>query len=353
MRLSDYFTLALIGALMGEGIIRQRKRNWFIQRDPNLKPQSARFYSFEKISKLEPHLNCDYLTSEFWHEMQSLTKDRSGIKMINNFGDQYLVAKDCPGKFFTVKNNLRTTLFPPSDSDQNYFLFGSSTLHNFEVPNDLTTASNLQRLLSESGHKITVLNYGVSGATLENNFARMRAMNDEFKKDDLIIVLFGINDVGVDTYSNFEIIPLKILRRLGEHTLLLRAIHRLLARNSWKRHSKITAHRKLKLLEEMNIWAISKSVKFCAILEPVVHLKKNPGDYEITLRRVFGQKLDYLYRFGYDEFSRLLNFEHTLSAINVFNETSPSVFLDQAHINSVGTEILAKEIFRLTSPFLK
>ena len=269
--------------------------------------------------------------------------------MTNDSGDRYMVAKNCTGRLFSVEDNLRTTLFSPEVSTRNYFLFGSSTLHNFEVPNHLTTASMIQKIFSDNNMTIAVHNYGVSGATIENNFARMQAVEHKFTGGDIIVLLFGINDVGLDTYSSSESVILKIFRRLGDKSLLIRIIHRRLARNGWKEHSKLTAKHKTKLLEEINGWATSKNLKFKAILEPVLHLKQNPNIYEVALKKSFGQKLDVLYKIGYEEFNKSLNSEFAASTINVFDQTNPSVFLDQAHINAVGTELLATEIVKLTA----
>lgn len=349
MRTREIIVLISVALLVSEFCLRFRHHEWKLFRDPNSKPQSSRFYDFEKISSIEPHKNCDYLTKEFWLEMQNLTKDRSGVKMTNDSGDRYLVAKNCTGRLFSVEDNLRTTLFSPEFSTRNYFLFGSSTLHNFEVPNHLTTASMIQKIFSDNNMTIAVHNYGVSGATIENNFARMQAVAHKFTGGDIIVLLFGINDVGLDTYSSSESVILKIIRRLGDTSLLIRVAHRRLARNGWKEHSKLTAKYKAKLLEEINGWATSKNLKFKAILEPVLNLKQNPNIYEEALRKSFGQKLDVLYKIGYGEFNRSLNSEFTASTINVFNQTNPSVFLDQAHINAVGTELLATEIVKLTA----
>ena len=352
MRTFEIVLLISIALLAAEFCLRLRHDEWKLFRDPNSKPQSSRFYDFEKISSIEPHKNCDYLTKEFWLEMQNLTKDKSGIKMTNDSGNRYLVAKNCTGRLFSVEENLRTTLFSPKFSTRNYFLFGSSTLHNFEVPNHLTTATMIQKIFSGSNAELTVHNYGVSGATLENNFARMQAVEHKFNDGDLIVLLFGINDVGLDTYSSYESVILKIIRRLGDTSLLIRTIHRRLARNGWKEHAKLTAQHKIKLLEEIYEWATLKNIKFKAILEPVLHLKQNPNNYEVALRKSFGQKLDVLYKIGYGEFNKVINPEFAASTINVFNQTSTSVFLDQAHINAVGTELLAAEIVKLTTPCL-
>jgi lysophospholipase L1-like esterase len=284
--------------------------------------------------------------------MQNLTKDRSGIKMTNKSGDRYLVAKNCSGQLFSVDDNLRTTLFSPKFSTHNYFLFGSSTLHNFEVPNHLTTASMIQKMFSDSKVELTVQNYGVSGATVENNFARMQADEHKFNEGDIIVLLFGINDVGLDTYSNYESVILKIVRRLGDTSLLIRTIHRGLARNGWKKHAKFTAQQKIKLLKEIHRWTAEKNIKLKVILEPVLHLKQNPNNYEVALRKSFGQKLDVLYKIGYGEFSKMCDLGFMESSTSVFNQTNPSVFLDQAHINAVGTELLATEIVKLTTPCL-
>jgi lysophospholipase L1-like esterase len=210
----------------------------------------------------------------------------------------------------------------------------------------------VQKIFSENNMTLTVQNYGVSGATVENNFARMQADEHKFNEGDIIVLLFGINDVGLDTYSNYESVILKIIRRLGDTSLLIRIIHRTLARNGWKEHSKLTAKHKIKLLEEINEWATSKNLKFKAILEPVLHLKQNPNNYEVALRKSFGQKLDVLYKIGYGEFSKMCDLGFMESSTSVFNQTNPSVFLDQAHINAVGTELLATEIVKLTTPCL-
>ena len=345
--------LTAIVVMLMELFLRQRHHEWTINRDPNMKPTSARFYDFEKISKIEPNINSDYLTRHFWTEMQTLTRDRSGLKMTNASGGKYLVAKNCAGQFFSVEGNLRKTSFEPISTQHNFYLFGSSTLHNFEVPDEMTTASNVQKIFSESNTGFKVINYGVSGATIENNFARMQAIEKQFNSGDVIVILFGINDVGLDTYPSYEVLTLKVLRRLGDISLLVRTIHRQLAKKSWKTHATATAKAKTDLINEINVWASQRDIGFKAILEPVLHFKKNPNKYETELRKSFGRKLDFLYMFGYQEFINLHDPENTSSAIDIFDQTEISVFLDQAHINAVGTKLLAAEIVKLSAFCLK
>ena len=352
MSVNKIIGIIFLIVLLSEFTMRTRNRNWIFGQDPSKRPTSSRFYDFRKIKNIEPHIDCDYLTQEFWDEMQNLTRERSGLKMVNSQGEKYLVAKNCPGKFFSVNDNLRTTLFSPNFSTRNCFLFGSSPLHNFEVPDSLTTASNLQKLFSASDIDVTVHNYGVSGATLENNFARILEIETLFNGGDVIIVLFGINDVGLDTYPMSEMKILKVIRKLGEYSLFFRTIHRQFARPSWKKHARRTVRKKLRLLENIFSWSISRNIGFRAILEPVLYQKRNLNNYETNLRKSFGQKLEYLYRFGYEEFLTGLNPTFTSSMIHVFDRTSRSVFLDYAHINAVGTEILAAEIFDLTASSL-
>lgn len=342
--------LSAVVLILIEIILRKLYQEWTFIRDPNTKPTSARFYDFERIKSIEPSINSHYLTRHFWTEMQSLTINGSGLKIINSSGEKYLVAKNCDGERFSVSNNLRTTSFEPASVQHNYFLFGSSTLHNFEVPDEMTTASHVQKMLSEKTSGFKVFNYGVSGATIENNFARMQAIEDQFKPGDFIVILFGVNDVGLDTYPNFESIPLKVLRRLGDVSLLARMLHRKLATNSWIKHATVTAKTKIDLINHMHLWAIERKIHFRAILEPVLHLKKHPNKYETELRKSFGRKLEVLYKFGYQEFINLRDPEFTSSAIHIFDKTESSVFLDQAHINAIGTELLAAEIVKSSAP---
>lgn len=341
--------LFLTTSIIAELILRSKAREWTIIRDSKNRPQSARFRSFEFIKKVEPHKNSEYLSEDFWTEMQLLNNQGSAEKRVNKYGQRYDVAKNCAGKYFTVNNNLRTTVDNPHNPTGTIFLIGSSTLHNFEVPDYLTTASILQKIKNESGETIEVKNYGVSGATVESNFARIRSIDDQFKSGDTVILLFGVNDVGVDTYTKNESIKLKVLRRIGEFSLLFRHLHRLIARRSWRTHAIETARQKIFLITEMQNFFSVKNVKFLPVLEPILHQKKRPNQYEQALRRSFGQKLEYLYSFGYREFTGQLKSNSIQSLSHIFDQTEESVFLDQAHINATGTKILAVELNKLCS----
>lgn len=343
LQICSLLTLSIIAEL----ILRVKAQEWMIIRDPKNRPQSARFQSFESIKKAEPHKDSEYLSEDFWTEMQLLTNQGSAEKRINDYGEQYNVAKNCRGIYFSVNNNLRTTIDIPQNPTCKIFLFGSSTLHNFEVPDHLTTASILQKIKNESGKTIEVKNYGVSGATVENNFARIKSMSDQFKSGDLIILLFGVNDVGVDTYTKKEGIPLKVFRRLGEFSLLIRKLHRLVARRSWRVHAIKTVKLKVTRITEIKNYFSSKNINFIPVLEPILHQKQNPNQYEQALRKSFGQKLEYLYRFGYQEFTKQQKSSSIQSLIHIFDQTNESVFLDQAHINAIGTKIFAIELNKI------
>ena len=339
--------LFLSTSIIAELILRFKAQEWTIIRNSKNRPQSARFRSFDFIKIVEPHKNSEYLSEDFWTEMQLLNKHGSAEKRVNDYGQRYDVAKNCTGIYFTVNNNLRTTVDEPQNPTGKIFLFGSSTLHNFEVPDYLTTASILQKIKNESGETIKVKNYGVSGATVESNFARIRSMNDEFKSGDTVILLFGVNDVGVDTYAKNESIPLKVFRRLGEFSLLIRQLHRLIARRSWRTHAIETARHKILLITEIKDYFSLKNIKFIPVLEPILHQKQRPNQYEQALRKSFGQKLEHLYGFGYREFTKQQKSNSIQSLIHIFDQTSESVFLDQAHINATGTKILAIELNKI------
>lgn len=178
-----------------------------------LKKNNISFYIFEApdIKKIKG------LTEE---EIDILNKDLTSGQLLNDidylkkaYGDQndcyefartrykgthlidngvYIQSADYTGKYYNVKNGIRSTTNQPKNSKHSIHIFGSCIARGFGVSDTYTIPSILQRKINEIFEDtFRVVNYGTGGkATLEgliNDLTFIQCCN--FRENDIIILL--------------------------------------------------------------------------------------------------------------------------------------------------------------------
>jgi hypothetical protein len=90
----------------------------------------------------------------------------------------------------------------------------------------------------------------------------------------------------------------------------------------------------------------SKGAHMVAILQPNIYTLRTKSDYEKKLERRFSQDIRTLISNSfkhYEEWVKTVPFG--VSATHIFNNAQSSVFLDWAHVNARGNEMIAKFIY--------
>jgi lysophospholipase L1-like esterase len=303
----------------------------------------------------------DYMTKSLWLEMQEFMKSRSLQKA--NFK-----AKNVPGlpvdsfkmhagidfqsPNYVMRQGVRnTTDVPPLISGKTLFLLGASIVLCEEVPDRLTGASFLQRSLNLLGGSFQVVNHGASGATTIDRAKMLGNIN--IKHDDIVIFYFGGADAGwIDRRSGKESrhlvwLPLRALRALSELGMeTARWLTIELFPLSLRKYSQLAVSETVNALNSANEYCVSRGAKMIALLSPNLYTLRTKSQYERQLEKRFSIDMRNLVLDAYRHYDMWAKeTPYVVSATHIFDNAEAPVFLDWAHVNARGNEIIAKFIF--------
>ena len=306
----------------------------------------------------------DYMTKEFWSEMKEFTRSRSSQK------DVYKKSQDSSkklsrnsykmhstisfkGENYSMLSGVRTTTdSSPVLSTRSISIIGGSTVFCEEVPDDLTIASFIQRFFNAESLSIRVINCGASGATVIDRVEMLRDAN-AVHKEDVVIIYFGDNDSGwLDHKSQKyaqEIIwlPIRILRALSEFGLeTARWLYGELSPSSFRKFSRAAVTNTIDSLNVAHEYCQSKSAHMVAILQPNLYTLRAKSQCEIQLEKRFAIDMRSLVLDAYRRYGEWVKeTPYAVSATHIFDNAPAPVFLDWAHVNARGNEIIARFIF--------
>jgi len=304
----------------------------------------------------------DYMTESLWLEMQQFMESRSLQKQ--NF--KSALSPDSPVKSFEMHANItfagtnysmvdgiRSTTDARNSSDQpKLILFGGSTVLCEEVPDRLTNASILQRILNSHSEFVQVLNYGASGATTIDR-VQMLLQVTKIKRGDVVVFYFGDNDSGwIDHRTGkpseqliwLPVRALKALSDFGSETA--KWMYGEFAPRSFRKFSKLAVADTIKALSDAHKYCLSKGAQMVAILQPNMYTLRSKSEYEKKLEKRFSQDIRNLIFDAYEKYEEWVKtVPFGVSATHIFDNAPASVFLDWAHVNARGNELIAKFIY--------
>ena len=108
--------------------------------------------------------------------------------------DELVTLKDFDGDYINIENGRRVTTDSKGLRQHRVLVFGGSTIFCAEVPDSMTIPSQLQKLVLENGYEFDVINYGISGIRIENQFAILKTVID-LGADDTVVFYDGVNDL--------------------------------------------------------------------------------------------------------------------------------------------------------------
>ena len=256
-------------------------------------------------------------------------------------------------------NGLRKTSFVQSHqvSGPKIRLFGGSTIDCQEVPDNYTVASQLQSRINSSPpplNNFEVINYGVSGATLNSNFLHFNQI--DILKGDICIFFFGANE-------SFPTEFFKTKRRLSWVPKLKQAfefskkyqlisLHRLFEKfMEFEDNDPLIAEKVQdveKIFSSIYSQCHSKEARFIAVLQPLLHTrapltKSDEASFYYFPKTRFNDRL-----FLFEKFENALKSQNFFfDGRKIFNQTNLDVYLDWVHTNYQGNKIIADYFYSI------
>jgi lysophospholipase L1-like esterase len=269
---------------------------------------------------------------------------------------------DFDGLYINIEDGRRVTTGSTGLREKRILVFGGSTILCGELPDSMTVTSNLQKILTSKNLEFDVLNYGISGLRIENQFKILETVKD-LNSNDVVVFYDGINDLnrifeeGLERRANQT--PMrqinKIVKELEERSLLFRDIsitnyldglgvsQAYLANDVGQQIS----DNWIKFDAIARKYVESKGAKFVHILQPnwltlesvnnSTKLKKHWSDRKIIQ----------------SAFEKSVIPETKIKDLTkIFDDLDTTPFLDWAHIDEVGTAKVAEEMFAVLEPLL-
>jgi lysophospholipase L1-like esterase len=314
---------------------------------------AALYNSFDYISQLDAAKVDKNLSREFWEE---LTNYRNRGMFARDQRRTILGNADVEGKFINVHSGLRVTPDQPTDSVGKVHLFGGSTIFAYEVTDEHTPSAFLQRQFNKLDIRYSVLNHGVGGSTIGDCLRRIKLLN--LSKSDVVLVLFGDNDIGINSPRKivgrgiFRVIPFwgKLLLVLKSHSRILNWIF--LETVEYK-YTDLETNASLlgnTISNYLQIGEYLKSLNIpvCFVLQPNLYTKVPTSEDEIRLKSTYPKYWEQIVVSGYRTLRDSLESDSCfLDISDLFNDKSGSYFLDWAHVNSIGNEVISSVMFNV------
>ncbi len=278
---------------------------------------------------------------------------------IKSSGD-LIILDDFDGLYINIVDGRRVTTGSTGLREKRILVFGGSTILCGELPDSMTVTSNLQKILTSNDLEFDVLNYGISGLRIENQFRILETVRD-LNSNDVVVFYDGINDLnrifeqGLEQRANQT--PLrqvnKIAREFEERSVLFRDI---LITNYLDGLGVGQEYLDSEVSQQISDnWLYydglarslveSKGARFVHILQPNWLTFKN-GSGAVKLK---GKDMKVIQT----AFEKYATPETKIEDFTkIFDVLGKTPFLDWAHIDEIGTAKVAEEIFKVLEPLL-
>jgi hypothetical protein len=315
----------------------------------------------------------DYLTEDVWSEMQTFLKQRAQQSKPSNIAKKIVTPIDeintkrlrgfqiyryisIKGSNFSVLDGIRSTTDVDKSLCRNQiFIFGGSTVFCDEMPDRLTIASFLQRLINKETQPMAVINCGWSGASVLD---RTKMLKDlvEIKSNDRVVFYFGDNDSGWHhstkdrTHLSEELIPLPVqAMKMLKTTFgfeIAGWVYNELAPKWMRKYSEFAVSATIEALKDANEYCKSRGAEMLVILQPNLYTLRTKYPSEVQAEKRFSNNLKTVIIHAYRRYEEWVKeTPYAVSATHIFDNAPAPVFLDWAHVNARGNEIIAKFVF--------
>lgn len=250
-----------------------------------------------------------------------------------------LIPRDYSGTYFAFSGGFRSTTGQPVHYLHTLWLVGNSMALDISVPNNLTVASQLQRLLSA----YRIMNAGAIGAVATTATARLKTL--PVQRGDLVIIYSGKTEV----YSVFARLRDARRQEFACASLDFMALTDAYCRQPYDPGAlaievKDMAAQYRRALDEARVWSAARGAKVINVLEPHFwSTEPGPGESDLIgpLTGANGTVALVAQKALLDTGSVDLDLTHSLDGLRAVQP----VYADEAHVNGEADEIIARAIF--------
>ena len=230
-------------------------------------------------------------------------------------------------------------------------LFGGSTIDCQEVPDDYTVASQLQKRINDDSTFLNgyeVINYGVSGATLNANYEHFGEI--EIFKDDICVFFFGANETTFPS-EFFKTTKLKQSQDLFMKYNLI-SLYRIFRKFMTFDQNHPLIEKKVrdveKILASINSRCQSRQTHLAVILQPLLHTRIPFTQSDIAHLYLFPKTSFNAPLFLFEKFANVLKMQSFFfDGRHIFNQSDLDVYLDWVHTNHQGNKIIADYFYSI------
>jgi len=299
-------------------------------------------------------------------------------------GTKLVLPGEFHGRYFNV-DVLEPTHLPyrrtnngsPLQDSNLVLILGGSTIYNSEVPDEFTVATQLAKLLNAtSKDKFFVLNAGVTSVNTTQELERLQFELQQGLHPKIVVSFSGVNDVYQGVYFGnpngvmFSEAQRSKVKELVKHVIPLNIYNRLRLKADRENGRTFPQHlldgqilakkaesvgriyfENMSAMEEL---ARGKDFVFFAFLQPYLlssTFQETQKDVEEVLavsEKAFPH-IELAFSFGYQALRKTVGAlqDEGISSYDlseIFAGKTRSIFLDWAHVNSVGNKVIAEAI---------
>lgn len=314
-----------------------------------------------RASQPAPYQKSDYFSAAFIAE--SRANPGGWI-----YGSDFILPNDFTGTWFNVVNHRRVTTDQPEHYAHTVYLFGGSTVYDSEVPDTLTIASQLQRMLNDTQpDTYRVENLGVTTVTSTQEVARLKTI--DLSPGDIVILYHGVNDAVQGIYygqpagqmaegiqRQYEAFPpLQRLRfdlwqqfspTLDSAALLLYPYSMMLpdTLNNVAPYRQAVRRQYERNLKEVADYTEAAGASLLVMLQPNLFTVTNPTGYEQRLMRnpyLVPPGMDIALAEGYAALREADKPGRWFDMTGLFDGHEGELFLDYCHVTEEGNRLIA------------
>lgn len=325
----------------------------------------------EIVQKSNPEF-VKWQTKRYYQDANSLSKANNSYSPLDeyNFANGELIKSsgdlitigDFDGSYIKIKDGRRVTVGSNGLRQRRVLVFGGSTVFCAEVPDLLTSSSQLQQLILKNNFDFDVLNYGIPGLRIENQFNILKNVPD-LGPGDIVVFYDGVNDLirvfeeGLDRHKNqapwrqLNSFSFAVEKRssLFKHLSISGYVDNIGVANEYLDSDarQYISDNWLKYEELARELVQKTGADFVHILQPNWLTYKKLSEGKSEDRRFSDMRvIQEIFKNNATQKSGIIDFTDRLDSL------TDTPFLDWVHLDEVGDKKIAEEMFTVLKPLL-
>ena len=326
----------------------------------------------EIVQKSNPEF-VKWQTKRYYQDANSLSKANNSYSPLDeyNFANGELIKSsgdlitigDFDGSYIKIKDGRRVTVGSNGLRQRRVLVFGGSTVFCAEVPDLLTSSSQLQQLILKNNFDFDVLNYGIPGLRIENQFNILKNVPD-LGPGDIVVFYDGVNDLirvfeeGLDRHKNqapwrqLNSFSFAVEKRssLFKHLSISGYVDNIGVANEYLDSDarQYISDNWLKYEELARELVQKTGADFVHILQPNWLTYKKLSEGKSEDRRFSDMRvIQEIFKNNATQKSGIIDFTDRLDSL------TDTPFLDWVHLDEVGDKKIAEEMFKVLKPLLE